>query len=37
MTELHYPKKHWLSVFTDGSQADEANTAWNTGYKLSIQ
>ena len=28
MTELHYPEKDWLRIFTDGSQADEANTAW---------
>ena len=28
MTELHYPEKDWLRVFTDGSQADEANTTW---------
>jgi len=28
MTELHYPEKNWSRVFTHGSQADEANTAW---------
>jgi hypothetical protein len=27
MIELHYPEKDWLRAFTDGSQADKANTA----------
>jgi len=26
MIELYYPEKDWLRVYTDGSQADEANT-----------
>jgi hypothetical protein len=26
MTDLHYPQDDWLRVYTDGSQADEANT-----------
>lgn len=26
MTNLHYPKKDWLRVYTDGSKADGANT-----------
>jgi len=27
MIDLYYTKKDWLRVYTDGSQADEANTA----------
>jgi hypothetical protein len=27
MTDLHYPKKDWLRINTDGSQVDETNTA----------
>jgi hypothetical protein len=27
MIDLHYPKQEWLRCYTDGSQADEANTA----------
>jgi hypothetical protein len=27
MIDLHYLKKDWPRVYTDGSQADEANTA----------
>jgi hypothetical protein len=27
MIDQHYPEKDWLRVYTDGSQADEANTA----------
>ena len=27
MIDLHYPEKDWLRVYTDGAQADEANTA----------
>jgi len=27
MIDLHYPTKDWLRVYTDGSQADTANTA----------
>jgi hypothetical protein len=26
MTDLHYPEKDWLRVYTDGSQVDETNT-----------
>jgi len=25
-TDLHYPEKDWVSVYIDGSKADEANT-----------
>ena len=27
MIDQHYPEKDWLWIYTDGSQADEANTA----------
>ena len=27
MIDLHYPKKDWFGVYTDGSQADKVNTA----------
>jgi len=27
MIDLHYPEKDWLRVYTDGSEADETNTA----------
>jgi len=37
MIELHYPEKDWLRVFTDGSQSDEANTAWAVHCKLFSQ
>ena len=32
MTDLHYPEKDWLRVYTDESQADEANTAVAGGH-----
>jgi hypothetical protein len=25
-TDLHYPEKDWVSIYTDGSKADDANT-----------
>jgi len=27
MTDLHYPKKDWLRIYTDGPQVDETNAA----------
>jgi hypothetical protein len=38
MIDQHYPEKDWVRVYTDGSQADEANTA-RTGVhcKLFLQ
>jgi ribonuclease HI len=32
MIDLHYPKKDWLGVYTDGTRADKANTAGGGVY-----
>jgi hypothetical protein len=37
MIDLDYPKKDWLRVYTDGSQADNANTAGAVHCKLLLQ
>jgi hypothetical protein len=35
MIDLQYPEKEWLRVYTDGSQADEANTQLEKDYNAS--